>query len=563
MILLCQRFGPVFSSPPPGGRTKWIGWANEQIDGSLVAGPAFLCSLEIVIMSPRIDEAPLTLDRPDLARRVREVLDRAGFDESRILERLGAREMADLSLGPFDRPRLLRRTRDEDALSTLIRVFLAGATVTLGAFRRAVEPMEPADWGELGLVETEGDSVRRAVMLKPSEGLILAHDGALPDGTKRRDHVLGVTDSTLILSRSMMRLPSRRTLDLGTGGGYVAMLAARHSQQVLATDLNPRAIAMARFNCQLNDIANIQAAVGNLFEPANDLKFDLIVSNPPFVVSPEKDLIFRDSGLKGDAICERIIRQAPGYLAEGGFAQIICNWVRIADQNWVERLTGWLDGSGCDAWIIQTQSQEPGDYAHHWLGQADLSGQERFAARFDRWMDYYDQQGIEAIDSGLINLRRRPAERNWIQVDTDRLLNHPNGMGIAVGFAARDLLEGQGSGEALLALRLVCQPELRLSQRLRPVPSGWTIDEAHCVLGDGLRFEGEVNPLVYHLLTLCRGDQPISVVLTQVAARLGHDLEAIRPIGLEAVRSLIEQGFLWPAGVRGDSSGGEQPPRSC
>ena len=58
--------------------------------------------------------------------------------------------------------------------------------------------------------------------------------------------------------------------------------------------------------------------------------------------------------------------------------------------------------------------------------------------RFDRWMAYYDGQGIEAIDAGLINLRRRPAERNWIQVDTDRLLNHPNGMGIAVGFAARD-----------------------------------------------------------------------------------------------------------------------------
>ena len=76
----------------------------------------------------------------------------------------------------------------------------------------------------------------------------------------------------------------------------------------------------------------------------------------------------------------------------------------------------------------------------------------------------------------------------------------------------RAILEGLGSDEALLDLRLVCQPELRLSQRLRPVPSGWTVDEAHCVLGDGLRFEGEVNPVVYHLLTLCRGDQPISAV---------------------------------------------------
>jgi SAM-dependent methyltransferase len=500
--------------------------------------------------------SPLALDRPETVRRVREVLDRAGFDERHVLERVGVKEMADLSLGPLDRPRLVRRTRDGDPLATLIRLFLAGVPVPLDAFRRAVEPMDPTDWGELGLIELEGDAARRAVMLKPSEGLILANDGFEPDGSLRRDHVLGVTNSTLTLSKAMIRLPSRWTLDLGSGGGYLALQAAAFSQQVLAADLNPRAIAMARFNCLLNGIANVRPVEGDLFEPAGELRFDRIVSNPPFVISPENDLLFRDSGLQGDAICEKIIRAAPAYLAEGGFAQVVCNWVRIAGQDWLERLTGWFAGSGCDAWIIHTQSREPGDYAHDWMGQADTT-QELFAARFDRWMAYYDRQGIEAIDTGLIYLRRRTAECNWIQVDTDRRLNHPNGMGIAVGFAARDLLRGLGSYEALLDLRLVCQPELRLSQRLKPVESGWIVDKAQCVLGDGLQFEGEFNPVVFHLLTLCRGHQPLSALLPQVAARLGQDPEAILPIGLEAVRSLVEQGFLWPADVALNSSGGE------
>jgi predicted RNA methylase len=492
---------------------------------------------------------PLALDRPDDVSRVRDVLDRAGFEESHVLVRLGVKEIAELSLGPLDGPRLLWRTREGDPLATLIRVFLAGVPVPLDSFRRAVEPMDPADWGALGLVELEGDIVRRAVMLKPSEGLIMTHDGSLPDGSQRRDHVLGVTPSTLVLSRSMMRLTSRRTLDLGTGGGYIALLAAAYSQQVLATDLNPRAIAMARFNTQLNRVANVEPVEGDLFEPAGDIRFDLIVSNPPFVVSPETNLLFRDSGLAGDAVCQRIIRAAPDHLAEGGFAQIICNWVRKAGQDWLERLAGWLAGSGCDAWIIHTDTQEPGDYTHHWLGQAGFSDQEPFAARFDRWMAYYDQQGIEAIDSGLINLRRRTADHNWIQVDTDRRFNHPNGAAIAMRFAARDLLEGLGSYQALLDLRLACHPELRLSQRLKPVESGWVVDEARCVLGDGFQFEGEFNPMVFHLLTLCRGHQPLAAVLPQVASRLGQDPEAILPIGLEAVRSLVEQGFLWPAGM--------------
>jgi SAM-dependent methyltransferase len=495
------------------------------------------------------DPGPLALDRPDHVRRVRDVLDRAGFVERRLMERLGARESLDLSFGPLDRPRVLRLTRQGDPLATLIRLFLAGAPVPLDDFRRAVEPMDPAGWAELGLVEAEGDVVRRRVGLRPSEGLIVAHDFALPDGSNRSDHVLGVTRSTTTFAQAAMRLSVERTLDLGTGGGYLAFLAAGHSRHVLGTDLNARAIAMARFNTQLNRVDNVDLAEGDLFVPAGERRFDLILSNPPFVVSPEGGVLFRDSGLVGDEICERIIRGAPAHLAEGGFAQVLCNWVRIAGQDWAERLTGWFEDSGCDVWIIQTISMDPAEYAQHWLGQVDLSSKDQFTERFDRWMAYYDRQGIEAIDFGLINLRRRTAGRNWILFDTDRRLNHPNGKGISVGFAARDLIAGIEDVPTWLSLRLRCQPELRLSQRLEPAESGWTVAGADCVLGDGLRFEGEVDPVVFHLLTLCRGREPLSVVLPQVAARVGKDPEAFLPDGLRTARNLVEQGFLWPIDV--------------
>ena len=67
-----------------------------------------------------------------------------------------------------------------------------------------------------------------------------------------------------------MRLPVERTLDLGTGSGYLAILAARHSGHVLGTDLNARAVAMARFNAQLNRLGNVELAEGNLFEPTGE-----------------------------------------------------------------------------------------------------------------------------------------------------------------------------------------------------------------------------------------------------------------------------------------------------
>jgi hypothetical protein len=489
---------------------------------------------------------PLALDRPDDVRRVREILDRAGFEDRPILERMGAHESTYLSFGPLDRPRVLRRTRQGDSLATFIRLFLAGATVSTDDFRRAVEPMDPAVWAELGLIEAEGETVRRCVVLVPNEGLIVAHDFALADGRARSDHVLGVTGTTTTFARAMMPVPAEWTLDLGTGGGYLAMRAAAHSRQVLGTDLNARAVAMARFNAQLNGVGNVELLEGDLFEPAGERRFDLILSNPPFVVSPEGGVLFRDSGLVGDEICERIIRGAPAHLAEGGFAQILCNWVRIAGQDWVERLTGWFEGSGCDVWIIQTMSADPADYAHHWLGQADRSIQDQFSQRFERWMAYYDQQGIEAIDYGLINLRRRTGEQNWIVFDTDRRFNHPNGTGIAVGFAARDLVPQIGDTRCWLSLRLRCRPEMRLSQQLEPAESGWKVAGADCVLGEDLRFEGEVDPVTFHLLTLCRGRDPLSAVLAQVAARVGRDPEDFLPTGLQAARNLVEQGFLWP-----------------
>ena len=491
--------------------------------------------------------SPMAVDRPDDVRRVRDVLDRAGFDDRHVCERLGVRKAADLSFGPLDRPRLLRRTRDGDPLATLIRLFVAGVPVPLVAFRRAVEPMGPAVWAELGLVDLEGDSARRSVMLLPSERFLIAHDATPPGGGIRRDHVMGAAPSTRALSSMIVRPRARWTLDLGTGCGYLALRAAAHSQHVLATDLNPRAVAMARFNAMLNRIDNVAVEEGSLFEPAGDLRFDLIVSSPPFVVSPQDDLTYRDSGLQGDAFCERLFRGVPGYLAEGGFAQVICNWVRIAGVDWLERLAGWFDASECDVWIIHARSTNPADYAQQWLPEGAPSASGRFADDFARWMAYYDRHRIEAIDGGLITLRRRTGGRNWLRVDMDCDVEGPDGAGILAGFAGQDLLDGAGDGPALLELKLRCRPEVRVSQRLQPTDSGWMVDRGGCILGAGPRFEGEFNPMVFNLLTLCRGRLPLSAVLAQVASRLGRDVEEIREEGLGAVRSLALQGFLWPA----------------
>ena len=134
-----------------------------------------------------------------------------------------------------------------------------------------------------------------------------------------------------------------------------------------------------------------------------------------------------------------------------------------------------------------------------------------------------------------------------MRVDMDRDVGGPDGAGILAGFAGHDLLDGAGDGPALLELKLRCRPEVRVSQRLQPTDSGWMVDRGGCILGAGPRFEGDFNPMVFHLLTLCRGHLPLSAVLAQVAARLGQDVEEIQEECLDVARSLVLQGFLGPA----------------
>ena len=85
-----------------------------------------------------------------------------------------------------------------------------------------------------------------------------------------------------------------------------------------------------------------------------------------------------------------------------------------------------------------------------------------------------------------------------------------------------------------------------LGECVEPSDSGWLVENAQCMLGKGLEFEGRLDQAMFHVLTLCRGQQPLSAVLAQAAARTGQSLDQISTGCLATVRSLIDQGFLWP-----------------
>ena len=99
------------------------------------------------------------------------------------------------------------------------------------------------------------------------------------------DFVLGVSSASSTLAQLTVRAPVARALDLGTGCGVQSLHLARHAGQVVATDLNPRALALAEMTAMINSV-EIDLRQGNLYEPVAGERFDLITSNPPYVMSP-------------------------------------------------------------------------------------------------------------------------------------------------------------------------------------------------------------------------------------------------------------------------------------
>ncbi|MEA2269480.1 MAG: release factor glutamine methyltransferase [Solirubrobacteraceae bacterium] len=136
--------------------------------------------------------------------------------------------------------------------------------------------------------------------------------------------------------RAQMR-PGAAVLDVCTGSGAIAVTAARHGAgAVTAIDVSRRAVLTARVNARLNGV-RIRALRGDLLAPVAGERFDVIVSNPPYVPAEDDRLPTRgperawDAGTDGRALLDRICDAAPAHLGPGGILLLVHSSVRGLD----------------------------------------------------------------------------------------------------------------------------------------------------------------------------------------------------------------------------------------
>jgi methylase of polypeptide subunit release factors len=480
------------------------------------------------------------LDDDDIER-LRDALTAADYTSDGIAARIGDDAVAALERNDFRAA--LKATDDagDDPLATLIRLYVCGQTEPEERVRRALRGVR--DPGPL--LRSADGGVRAGVDLEPyvHDTWVLS-DVPGPDRKLRPDHVLGVGGASTSLANATIREPVGSALDLGTGCGVQALHLSRHAKRVVATDLSERALMFAATAAKLAGLT-WDLRRGDMTEPVRGERFDLVVSNPPFVVGPgTTSYTYRDSGRPGDGVSAELARSAPGLLNPGGTLQFLANWLHVTGEDWAERVAGWFAGTGLDVWVIQREVSDPMPYVDLWLNDAAEGGDPRRAAA---WLDWFDAHKVEAVGFGIVTAKHNGHDDPVVRVETLRQpLASPFGPQVSSWFDRQAWLRVQ-SVDDLLDTRYATPPGLRLHQEADRSPDGWDVTRQVLVQTEGLGWSEEIDPVLLAIVTGADGTVSLRDQLAVLAAAYDEPASTLHMMAAVLIPHLVERGFLEPA----------------
>jgi len=505
-------------------------------------------------LNERVDAALVTLLRDDLLA--------AGYTVDRLTQLWGAEADAALARGDLvPARRALAHRAEGGAAGALASLFLLGSALDETTLDSALPSLGAAGARALGIVDDEG---RALIDIRPFSTIdaggavqwLIASDlgEAALGGPLPADHVLGVGGASRTLATLIATEPVESVLDLGTGCGIQSLHAARHADRVVATDISARALARARLTLALNAVEGVELRHGDLFEPVAGELFDRIVSNPPFVITPRRAGVpvyeYRDGGLVGDAIVEKVVRGAAEHLRPGGTAHLLGNWeYRDAmGGDGLARVRSWITESGLDGWVVERERQSPSEYAATWIRDGGTRvGTPDYERLATEWLDDFAERGVTAIGFGYLVLRQpvSPTAQRLVRTEvlTSALGSAPTGIGdhVLACFRAHDWLAALNDRQ-LLASHLAVAGDVTEERHY------WPGDENPTVIrvrqGGGFARTIDADAALAGLVGASDGELSVGEIIGALADLLEVDEGALRDDLLPRVRELVVTGLL-------------------
>ncbi len=498
---------------------------------------------------------------------LREDLQEAGFTVASLRALWGT--AADEALARGHRLPARRALTDRtEALATLARVFLLNDVVPVADLDRALPRATSDGAAAVGLVEIDESTtpwtVRARLDLSPYS---LADANGEVDwwvvsdlgeqavaGPLREDHVLGVGGASLTLAR--LQLPDRvdSLLDLGTGSGIQALHASRYADRVVATDISARALELATLTAALNEAA-VETRLGSLFDPVlPSERFDRVVSNPPFVVTPRTEGVpsyeYRDAGLVGDALVRQVITGLPDVLRPGGIAQMLGNWEYRAGADGLDRVRSWIDAAGLEAWVIERERLDPSAYAETWIRDGGTKpGTPDFERLHAAWLDDFAERGVEAVGFGYL-LLRLPAVPGRVTLARYETVTTPIDASASLGAHLATCLAIH-DWQASLDDTSLSEAHLTVAPDVTEQRHFWPGDEHPAAIdlrqGGGFGRTVPLGTALAGFIGACDGELSVGRIVSALSELLDADEAALRAELLPAIRSLLDDAMLLPA----------------
>ncbi|MEE8428154.1 MAG: methyltransferase, partial [Gammaproteobacteria bacterium] len=431
-----------------------------------------------------------------------------------------------MEFSPHQRAVLERRIQNDDLLATAVKLLNLQARVSMESADRLFGRDTVEELVDIGMLDRTGHSVSSFLGLTPVRDFFVFHDQQQEDNDIRHDFVMGPSAGSLLLANLTERKKRSNTLDLGTGCGIHALLAAEHGGRVVATEANERAVDLARFNALVNGLTNIEIRHGNWFEPVENEKFDAVFSLPPSVLSPDNNYQFRDTADAADNCCRNIVSQVPDHLTELGVAHLAFDWACQGTNDWESPIREWVRDNGCDVWLGHIHTRDPLSYASWYANVLQYRGATAtaYGERIDAWLEYYRQLKINAIASGVLMLRKRSCGNNWFSSGHMASSGHMTlrssasvGSQIAALFSAQDFLHQDFVDTDLLSYCFRVSPQTRIDNASGFSDKRVVNDRLFLGLENGVLGRVKLAPGSETVLVFCDGSQSFRSILERLA----------------------------------------------
>lgn len=481
---------------------------------------------------------------------LRDFLFESGYDAAHLGNELGLSHGLYANFANLEP--LLERTSDDTRLAVLARLFFVAWPASQELCRKHIPDHVLQLCLDANVLALESGMFASSVALMPFENCLFASDAPRLRGSNP-NVIIGPSASTNLLARASVRTRTSNVLDIGTGTGALAVIAAGYSDHVIGTDINERAIEFGRFNAALNGVHNVDFVLGDALSPIEGKKFSCILANPPFFPSAVQRFAYSDSPLELDGFTRKVAVEAPQYLEDGGVFQMLCEWVQVEGQPWEQRLRSWTAASGCDILLMLGPKMTAADYSEKRFHEAATLYQTKADTLMTERLNYLRSHQVEYVLSGLITMRKRAGANWFVSIPGDLSKNF--GAAIQERMDSLTFLSRQ-TPEQWLGCKFRFAPDAIIRQTSALGERGWEVVSMEVSKPNGIGAPLKIDSPVLRTIEMFDGARTLGEIIVATAEVNGISPEESSARCVTLAKRLVQGSFIVP--VKLDSKSSQQ-----